>query len=273
MKTSILKLICGVFAVGLLFSSCLGDSDNKININNDYVFVTTKNSMKVAAVASYRTWIVTDQVNASNTIEGQYYTMGYSINTSQSLGNGVYQGTDYGQPLVRIEQTSVAVKAPDRVDDFNPTTFTSPFPYPIKDFFGDGWVFGAQAQLKEGTVTDMYFYYDASNQKEEVNGVVQEIGNNKIIIDVRFGKSLEGNGALGSRAVLYVAKMTQLRSYFQYQSGKFSFNNEKSVAIPIKFRYNKTVTENGKDVVKETLDGNWNTDSSAKYLLYFESAS
>ncbi|NDV93841.1 hypothetical protein D0T84_02770 [Dysgonomonas sp. 521] len=271
MKTSILKLICGVFSVGILFSSCLGDSDTNSSIGFDYAYITSVDGVKVAAVANGRTYITTDQIQVKGQ-EGQVYAMGYTINTSQTGGGGKYYiAEDSGQAMMLLTQRSAGIASPAAVeDDYTPTAFGVATYYADSGFFGDRWVFAAQAALKDKDEAWMEFYYDVDNQKEEVNGVAQEIGNNKIIIDIRFKKDARGDGALSSTTINSVGNLSNIRNYFR-TSNKFSFNGEKYVYIPIKFRYHILKKDsNNQDVVTEVLEGNWNTDSSYKYLLYYE---
>lgn len=270
MKTSIFKLICGVFSVGFLFSSCLGDSDNSTTIGSDYVYITSADGVKIGATATTNTYITTEQIQSKG-VEGQVYIMGYNIINSQTGGGGKYYlAEDSGQAMKALTQKNASISSPASVeDDYTPTAFAVSFYSAGSVFFGDRWVFGAQASLKDKDDPWMEFYYDASNQKEEVNGVVQEIGNNKIIIDVRFKKTATADGAESSTTVNLVGNLSSIRSYFQ-SSGKFSYNGEKYVYIPIKFRYNLLKkNSSNQDVPTETLDGNWNTDSSGKYAFYY----
>lgn len=274
MKTSIFKLICGVFSVGFLFSSCLGDSDNSTTIGSDYVYITSADGVKIGATATTNTYITTEQIQSKG-VEGQVYIMGYNIINSQSGGGGKYYlAEDSGQAMKALTQKNASISSPASVeDDYTPTAFAVSYYYPVSGFFADRWVFLAQASLRDKDDPWMEFYYDASNQKEEVeeNGerVVREIGNNKIIIDVRFKKAATADGPESSTTVNSVGNLSSIRSYFQ-SSGKFSYNGEKEVLIPIKFRYHLLKKDtNNQDVPTETLDGNWNTDSSRKYVFYY----
>lgn len=281
MKTSILKLISSVFFVGLLFSSCLGDSDNVIEKTGDFVYITTLNSgtTKVGAVSYYPgTYISTPAIDQTTIETGQFYIMGYKINTKNiGTGGNYYLAEDIGQNPKKLEQTRGAISAPTAIDnEFYPTTFGATTAWsPVSYLYGDRWVFGAQASLKEEgkDFPKMYFYYDPARQKEDTNndGVDdRDLDENQMIIDVRFGTESYSEGQKTSRSFYSVGDLSSIRSYFQNQSGKFSYKGEKSVYVPIKFRYRKaTKDNNNQDTTQEVLDGNWNTDYSGKYALYY----
>ncbi|MDR3058298.1 MAG: hypothetical protein LBU84_09190 [Prevotella sp.] len=278
MKTSILKLVCGVFSIAFLFSSCLGDSDNKIEIGSDYAFITTMGSTytQVAAVSGrgYGPMYLTS-VEIAKLQPGECYLLGYRITNTSSGSTGYYTAEDIGAVPVKLNQTTGSYTAPTRTDDFAPTAFSIAY-YDFgllnanySSFFGDRWICGIRTPLGEKDEVYAHFYYDLANQKEEVNGVMTDIGENKIIIDVRFERQKYGDGAETNKEVACVGNLSQIKSYFQSQSGKYNDKGEKNVLIPIKFRYNKTVTEGGQDVVKETLEGTWNVDNSAQYVFRY----
>jgi len=279
MKTSILKLITSVFFVGLLFSSCLGDSDNVIEKSADFVYITSVNSgtTKVGAVSSYPgTYISSAAIEQSSILSNQFYIMGYKINTKNiGTGGSYYIAEDIGQTPKLVEQTRGAYTAPSVEDEFNPTTFGVSAYYPASSLYGDRWVFGAQASLKEEgkDFPKMYFFYDPTRQKEDTNGDGiddRELSENQIIIDIRFQTESFSEGQKTSRTFYSVGDLSAIRTYFQSQSGKFNYNGEKSIYVPIKFRYRKaTKDNNNQDTTEEVMDGNWNTDYTGKYAFYF----
>ena len=277
MKTSILKLICGVFSIAFLFSSCLGDSDNKIEIESDYAFITTMGSAytTVAAVTGRgygARYIQSPWINQSQTEE--CYVLGYRLTDLNSSTSGYYTAEDFGPVPVKLNQTRGTYTAPSKQDDFAPTSFRILYYdlgqlYNYNSFFGDRWIWGVTTKLGEKDEVYAHFYYDPTNQKEEANGVMTDIGENKIIIDVRFERQKYGDGTETNKEVACVGNLSDIKRYFQNQSGKFDYKGEKSVYIPIKFRYNKTVTEGGQDVVRQTIDGTWSTDNSRQYVFHY----
>lgn len=278
MKTSILKLVCGVFSIAFLFSSCLGDSDNKIEIGSDYAFITTMGSAytTVAAVSGGGygpMYLSSEQISRLQTEE--CYVLGYRITNTSSNTSGYYTAEDIGATPVKLNQTRGAYTAPSRQDDFAPTSFRILY-YDLgllnanySSFFGDRWIWAVRSSLGEKDEVYAHFYYDPANQREEVNGVMTDIGENKIIIDVRFERQKYGDGAETNKEVACVGNLSDIKRYFQNQSGKFDYKGEKNIVVPIKFRYNKTVTEGGQDVVKETIDGTWSTDNSGQYVFRY----
>jgi hypothetical protein len=277
MKTSIFKLISGAFFAGILFSSCLGDSDNVIEKTEDFVYITSIGGTKVGAISYYPwTYITTGAIQGSTLLTNQFYIMGYRINTKNLGGNGNYYiAEDIGQLPKQVEQTKGLATAPPAIDnEFYPTTFVVVTYYPANTLYGDRWVFGAQASLKEEgkDFPIMNFYYDPANQREDTNndGVTEEIGKNKMIIDVRFVAESFSEGQKTSRTFYSAGDLSGIRSYFQSQSGKLDYDGEKYIYIPIKFRYRKaTKDSNNQDTTVEVFDGNWNTDSTGKYVMYF----
>ncbi|MDR2950887.1 MAG: hypothetical protein LBV71_16995 [Prevotella sp.] len=280
MKTSILKLVCGVFSIAFLFSSCLGDSDNKIEIGSDLAFITTMGSSysKVAAVTGKgygNMYIQSPQIDQLQ--EGQCYLLSYRITNLSANSSGYYTAEDFGAVPVKLNQTLGAATAPVVENNFAPTSFSLAYYSPsyfqsssttYVPLFGDRWVFNATTLLKEKDEVYMYFYYDKSKQQEEVNGVMTDIGDNKIIIDVRFKKESFGDGVESNKQIMAVGNLSDIKRDFR-RSDKFSFaSGEKTRLVPIKFRYMKSVTEGNNTVNKETLDGTWNTDQVQFAFLY-----
>lgn len=280
MKTSILKLICGVFSIAFLFSSCLGDSDNKIEIGVDYAFISTaSNYTQIATVTgqSYGGVMRIQSPQISQLQSGECYVLGYRITNTTMNSGGYYTAEDFGATPVKLNQTLGAATAPVVENDFNPTAFTVQYynsgyaqsGSSFSPLFGDRWFFSASTPLKEKDEVFMYFYYDKSKQQEEVNGVMTDVGDNKIIIDVRFKKISYGDGAQTSKSVVAVGNLSEIKRAFR-NSDKFSYaSGEKTRIVPIKFRYMKSVTEGSNTENRETLTGTWSTDSSGQYAFLY----
>lgn len=280
MKTSILKLICGVFSIAFLFSSCLGDTNNKIEIAVDYAFISTTSTYSQIATVTGQSYggvmqIQSPQINQLQS--GECYTLGYRITNASMNSSGYYTAEDYGATPVKLNQTLGAATAPVVENDFNPEAFTVVYynsgyaqnGSSFSPLFGDRWIFGASTSVKEKDEVFMYFYYDKSKQQEEVNGVMTDVGDNKMIIDVRFKKVSYGDGVETSKPVTAVGNLTEIKRAFRH-SDKFSYaSGEKVRIVPIKFRYMKSVTEGSNTVNKETLIGTWSTDSSGQYAFLY----
>jgi hypothetical protein len=269
--------------VGLLFSSCLGDNRNVIEKNEDFVYITTIDGVKAGAISYYPwTYITTEQITQKGEVN-QFYIMGYKIDLKNIGGGGKYYiAEDMGPVAKKIEQTRGRATAPSVADnEFYPTTFGVAVWNPANSLYNDRWVFYAQASLKEEgrDFPKMYFYYDPANQKEGTDknndGVIsedekEEIGENKMIIDIKFDTESFSEGQKNARNFYAVGDLSDIRNYFLHSSGKLNYNGEKYVYVPIKFRYRKAVKDsNNQDTTVEVSDGNWNTDSTGKYALYF----
>ncbi|MDR0824244.1 MAG: hypothetical protein LBN74_04070 [Prevotella sp.] len=274
MKTSMLKLICCVFSIAFLFSSCLGETNTEIEVVADYAYITTLGSgVQVAAVSGQGNgpmYVTSPQIATLQ--RGQCYTLGYKISNTSSA-SGYYVAEDFGAKAVMLNQTMGHPTAPSEENDYLPTSFGVLFyDYGLltttyQSFFGDRWIFGAKASLRDKDDPSMEFYYDPNNQKEEVNGQMGEIGDNKIIIDVRFKRTNSGDGAEASTNVMCVGDLSYIKYSFQ-TSGHFNDNGQKSTPIPIKFRYTRLDGSGASAVGKTETIGNWSTDSASAMFVF-----
>ncbi|MDR0824636.1 MAG: hypothetical protein LBN74_06040 [Prevotella sp.] len=272
MKTSILKLICAAFSIAFLFSSCLGETNTQLEMPMDYAFITSVGStgIPVAAVTGQGNPMYITSPQIATLIPNQCYILGYKISNTSNT-SGYYVAEDLGAKAVKLNQTTGYPTAPSVENDYVPTGLSVLYyDYGLlienyQSFFGDRWIFGAKASLRDKDDPYMEFYYDPNNQKEEVNGQVEEIGENKIIIDVRFKRTSYGDGAETSTNVVSVGDLSYIKSYFKNNSN-FDFKGQKSILVPIKFRYSKL---NGTEEKIETI-GNWSTDPSQfQYIFHY----
>lgn len=257
MKTSIFKLFLSAFAIALSLSSCLSDGSNSYEVNKDFAYITTLEGGKYAAT---RNGYITSP--AINQLElGECYFIGYKIDASAGA-NGIYTATDINAPkLLPQYQSREVPSVPAISNEFYPTIF-SPLPYwDAGEYFKNRWPFAFQAKLKAKEETYAYFYYDRNNQKEIVSGEEKPLGNNQLIIDVRFSKKPGVDGVTEKITEEISADLTPIRESFK-TSGKLVYEQGKTdVIVAIKFRYLKDVD---KADPEQALIGTWDINSGSQ---------
>ncbi len=265
MKKSLFNLILGVFTTAILFTSCLGDSNNEFGNDNIFAYITTheKTGEKVAALYN-NVYISSSVIDALET--GKCYLISYKVSTENLSANGVFENASVYGVSESITSTTGTVATPTMEETFNPTDFAPYFVRP-DSFMGDNWGFYYTiTTLREKDTPKAYFFYDADKQYEMADGVRKDVGTNQIIIDVRFNYTagVDGGSVL-TQQKMSVGNLSMIKSAFKY-SDNFEKGSENYVDIAIKFRYNQLQSD--KTTVKEDVYvGSWT--SPPYFFRYF----
>ncbi|MFV0536113.1 MAG: hypothetical protein ACK5M3_01930 [Dysgonomonas sp.] len=238
MKKSLFKLILGISAIVILFTSCLGDSNNEFGSDNVFAYITTheKTGKKVAAL-SQAIYISSSTIDGLES--GKCYLMSYRLSSDNLASNGIYENATITGISKSITPTMSIVGPVTTEDTFNPSDFI-PYYGRSDSFMENNWGFlYTTAKLKENDIPRAYFFYDADRQYEMEEGVRKDVGKNQIIIDVRFNyvPGADGGSVL-KQQVLSVGNLSRIRQEYR-GSDNFEFGSDTYVNVAIRFRYNQ----------------------------------
>lgn len=263
MKKSLLKLICSVFAITLLFSSCLGDSSTEQSFNGAFAYITTRPAAEgqpgqiVAAVNGV--YFTSSYIKTLNT--GRCYLVSLRFDYANHLGNYIYQAEDTAVPTELPQSRASVVSGSIPMDDaFNPTDF-APSVASFDTFFGDCWGLSFVATLKEKDTPTAYVFYDRERQYEMIDGVRTDVGKNQIILDVRFANTPGADGTERSANYLTVSNLSDIRSVYE---GNVEFGGNSTVDVFIKFRYNQRQSDG--TIKSDVYVGSW---TETKYAFRY----
>lgn len=261
MKKSLFKLILGVSAIVILFTSCLGDGNNEFGSDNSFSYITThpKTGKKVAAL-NEGIYISAPAIDALES--GRCYLVSYRISTDNLSSSGIYENATISAVSSSITSTiGIVGSAIAMTDTFNPSDFI-PYYGRFDDFVGDSWGFYYTAKLKEKDTPRAYFFYDEEKQFEMVDGVRKDLGKNQIIIDVRFNYTAGEDGSTIKAKRLSVGNLSRIKSEYK-GSADFdpSAGDAVAVNVAIKFRYNQLQSDDT-TVKEDVYVGSW---TSAPY--------
>lgn len=237
MKTSLLKYLGSIAATFFLMTSCLGDGESSYDAGRDFVYITeTEYFTKVAAASPG--YIAHEVIN--NLQVGECYFISYKIKGSSN--GGIYKAEkaevlDNGVPVPKgyfywNKKPMSNVPEEQRNDTVATRTLSLGAAYP-NTYINDMWLFNYNISLKEGDLVVPYFYYDATNQKDDLG---KDLGENKIVIDVRFIKTESGNST-GSASVVSKSSVVSLSELRKSYSP--NYNGVNQVSVPIRFRYHR----------------------------------
>jgi len=246
MKKSLFKLIFGVLAVTMLFTSCLSDGNNEVERQGSFAYITTINNVQCAAVDGI--YVTSTLIKSLNV--GSCYLISFRI--SNDMTGNVYNGTDLAQPSLLVRTTS-SVSAPAVEDTFNPTAL-QPTYGSFDSFFGDNWGFIYRVKLEEKSTPRAFFFYDEDKQYEMVDGVRKDLSKNQLIIDVRFTYTV-GEGSAVERNELTVGNLKNIKEWYEENGLVWDSSSQKTAEAAIKFRYNQKQSD---ETVKEDVTvGDW----------------
>lgn len=251
MKKSLFKLILGVFATVLLFTSCLGDSNNSSENPKAFAYITTKDGVQCAAMDGLyftSTFIKTLTV-------GRCYILGYRTNY-ESVSSQVFLAEDIAQPIT-LTTTYGRVSSPTVENTFNPSVF-QPEIAVYEDYRGNNCSFVYKAKLKEKDTPRAYCFYDVNRQYEMVDGVRKDVEKNQIIIDVRFDYLSGADGSTIETTWRSVSDLSEIKNRYKLDSGKYDPTTSDSyVRVDVKFRYNQLQSDG--TIKEDVYYGNWTT--------------
>lgn len=262
MKKSLFKLILGVFATVLLFTSCLGDSNSSSENPNAFAYITTIDGKQCAAIGGVYFW----SPRIATLSQGRCYILSYRTNY-EAYSSKILLAEDIAEPIL-LTTTYSRIEPPTIEDTFNPISF-APYYGSSNSFYGDNWGFAYTAKLRDNDTPDAYFFYDSNRQYEMVDGVRQDVKKNQMIIDVRFNYTPGADGGtVLKRQCLSVGNLSQIRQEYKIKnSDNFEFGSDGYISVAIKFRYNQLQSDDT-TVKPDVYVGDWN--SSLYNLLYYK---
>lgn len=259
----IAKLILSVSVIAILFSSCLGDSNNTMGFTNQFGYVqSSPTGVKYAGTAN-NILVTGNELNKCN--PGDFVWLTFNVDLSQGANKeGIYTSQDLVATKITkyIKSQDVIAQAPDDANTIPVNDFQIRVSNPYQDFLRDNWSFGVTHKKKEGEVLQAYFYYDANNQLDKSGN---PLGENRIILDVRFKKITEGVGNESSENELLITSLQRLRTLYKPKYVTEN-NNSKLTGVLIQFRYKKLVDTDIKD---ETI-GSSVSNAQNSYGMYFK---
>lgn len=259
MKKSLFKLILSTFAVGLLLTSCLGDSTNSRENPRAFAYITTIDGTQCAAMDGY---YYTSAIIKTLTV-GRCYILGYRTNYEAATSK-ILHAEDISQPIALVT-TYGRVDAPNIENAFNPSAF-QPEIGVYSTYFGNNCSFIYKAKLKEKDTPRAHCFYDVTKQYEMIDGVRKDVGKNQIIIDVRFDNIPGADGASVDNSWRSVSDLSGIKNWYKENSDNYDPANatDNYVRVDVKFRYNQLQSDG--TTVKEVYFGNWTTPTC--YFAY-----
>lgn len=249
----------------LFFSSCLGDSDSKINVDQGYGFVKSNNQGTVYVAASVNNQgahITSDQIKSLTV--GDCVVLAFAISSNGETIDGIMTATDVSIKKI-LPQSDIQKSIPNALY-INPIKTLTILDYSSNNFFGDRWFFSANYPLKEGENIQnvrAYCYYDVNNQPKNEDGSSLT---NKIVIDVRFSNTnpnTDPNAITTVQPFSFALNLSPLRGmYIPTVSDNTSTNKE--TAVELQFRYQQEQTDG---TIKDGTLGVWNSNNS--YYIIF----
>ncbi|GAB6008202.1 hypothetical protein FACS1894179_05580 [Bacteroidia bacterium] len=257
MKKSLFKLILGVFATVMLFSSCLGDGNSSFE-NQTFAYITTKDGVQCAAMdGNYFTSPLIKTLTP-----GRCYILGYRTNWEAVSGN-ILLAEDIAQPIA-LTTTYGRVSSPTVENTFNPSAF-QPEIAVYSDYLGNNCSFIYIAKLKEKDTPRAHCFYDVNRQYEMIDGVRQDVGKNQIIIDVRFDYISGADGSSVNASWRSVSDLSEIKRWYKQNSENYDPSvSGDFVKVDVKFRYNQL--QSNETVKEDVYIGSWT--SSPCYFEY-----
>jgi hypothetical protein len=263
-KTSLLKFFCSVLSVVLLMSSCLGDGDSSFTIEKDFAYIVENDYGQKYAVTS-NGYIMHENITKLTTV-GSCYFIDYKITSTSADG---YHNAEY----VRIWDDGKAIPKTDLLyskpysnlqnqnDTITPAALDVQA-WASSDIVGDNWSIAYKMTQRKGDKIEAFFYYDKDNQKDAEG----EIGDNRIIIDIRFGITDRGtNTDTESNTYYAVGNLKSIRNGSDFVPKYDGGTNY--VDVPVKFRYQK-FTSTGQAATIEYI-GSWTKGGSSYRFVQF----
>lgn len=208
MKKKLLRLTFLLLTVAIVFSSCLGDTENKIEVSSDYACVFLSDTYQKYAYAGSVGTVYSDSFKTRS--EGTILIMGYKITGVQS-GIPTLENVDIKKEFKPSEHFSTrwGTSGVDRTNEIYPSSveISKWSPYAI---FMDRWLFAPSfKKIIDGTVINGFFYYDPNNQDKTTAGVIVE---NRLILDVVFTKTEATTGKEIDKTYEIVSNFQNVRS-------------------------------------------------------------
>lgn len=248
--------------ISLIFTSCLSDSNSKVESYDEFAYITTVNG--VTCAATYHGYISSPSISLM--YPGECCFLDYVIEDymygeiNQATGVNVREKADR-----RGLEISNPMGESESVKRIAVAIFSS------TDYFGDNWVFHFEQDAKSEKLYEANFYFDPENQFDE-NG--EDIsGENKAIIDIYFAETSEEVKASDYPNGIYqrtVADFGAFRSYFapDFSSGQENVNGDKLVNVYIKFRFHKLGSSSSEESSVEFYGG-WKSEGNENFYMTF----
>lgn len=237
MKKKVLKLTFFLFTVVLVFSSCLGDTENKIEISDDYGCIISDLYGQRNAIVSSVGYVYASEFESLQ--EGTIINLSYKIIGAQSSSVPTLQEVYIKKKYIPSEQAGYTWSTPPAESEkeaFPTSLSTVGNAWSPLDIFLDRWTFAPIFNAVEGTKIQAHFYYDADRQQES-NG---ELTENRLILDVRFTADDTEVTNTVNKTYVMVANFKGIRSLIeglpQFKWGVTSLS-EGGTPVYVQFRY------------------------------------
>lgn len=238
MKKKVLKLIFLFFAVAVVFSSCLGDTENKIEVTSDFVCVVSNSYGQKIGVAGNVGLVASSEFDQYPV--GTILIMGYKILGTQTTNTPNLVDVDIKKEYLPSDQLKSEWTAPiDRTGEIYPSSFGVSKWFAYADFM-DRWLFTPSFKnIEDKTEITGTFYYDP--EKQDVNTTTGERTKNRIILDVVFTKVSESTGKKVTQPYEVVGNLSTIRTAIENgYMNDFIDRDASGTPIYIKFRYKAT---------------------------------
>lgn len=258
MKKKVLSQALMLLAVTFIFSSCLGDIEERREMSTDFVCVRGDGNGQKGALTQTFGFVLSQAFDEMQ--EGTILMMGYKIIGTQTGyyptltevnidKNRVY--TPYEQMEYRWNAAEANIPREIYPKSLSSTQYWSPY-----DVFLDRWMFNVTLGVSEGNEFKAYFYYDKDNQEE---------GKNRFTLDVRFVEEGTGTGEALDVPQEFVANFDGIRDYIRNMSWFEASTSQEVTPVYVKFRYRKSDDSKPEGFTEETI-GTF-TDNSLQFII------
>lgn len=266
MKTILLKISGAVLAVFIL-TSCLGDRDSYVKIDNDFAYFKY-NDLDGTGVQRLYAWVSMGPILAPSSLSNITPNRGYFVKYKINQFGKYYYGAEYLELLGDAKPVPTAAFKWDApytgfqqaqlVDSIHPLSI-SEIKGSALNTIDDNWLIKYNMSLKEDETVETRFYYNSNGQYQ--NG--KALDKNQIIIDIRFVKAEKNTENVNTQLTeLYaLGSLAEVRSSYQPTIP----SDEDYVDVPIVFRY---IEDQGKTTITRTL-GSFNLNSSSTEYVFF----
>lgn len=230
-------ILLGIAALGLLFTSCLGDNDTTVRGDNAYgVIGKTASGSKYMAfsVASFLTWDGIDKYEVGDALTISSYKFTSSNIGSGSVISAEYINVDKVYPV--SEQIGVAPGVVDTTANVNANIGLTALGVNLSwadagTFFQNRLYMTSVIEQTKSEIYDIKFVYDESKQ---VDARKEPLKDGYQVLDVVLTKRGDSVGTKETVTTPFVSNMTNLRDILKSA-------NQKQISIALRYsQYDKT---------------------------------
>ena len=261
MKKEVLKVTFLLSVFAIIFSSCLGDGDNKIEVTKDFIYIDRDEYYNNFALpASVGQYCSTSGTPLASLSYGDCAFAGYKIIGNQTGSYPQLQEVNLIKTFSVGDQPNVSIGSMPEGDleyEIKISSLKVDL-WSVGNMIGDRWLFISNCKLADGEKLTAEFYFDESRQKDE-NG--NSLPKNRAIIDIRFKKINPATEEGTNKPYEMVANFTDLRNALK---DRIDFENQNVAYYRLKFRYRK-IENDGSSYKEETIGTFSESDFSLGY--------